>query len=260
MSAPEQHPAISRIRAALQNVSFTSGTTAVSEEALNLFYRANATDTQANVLNLAKATPEQLHGLISACDAAPFGRGNQTVMDDTYRKALKLELAQFAMPFELSQTGILTKIQNDLVDPSVAIRRGIRAEPYKLNIYDKGSFFKAHKDTPRDTSMFGSLVIIFPTEHEGGNLLLTEGDEQWDFDAPTLLQQATAPSVAWVAFYSTVVHEVLPVISGARVTLTYNLYFKSVDNSSETACSPNSKFVAIQDSLRELVDEYEDGH
>jgi hypothetical protein len=65
----------------------------------------------------------------------------------------------------------------------------IRPELYKLNIYgnfcrdvstvascltscihpEKDSFFKAHKDTPRGTDMLGSLVVIYPTAHEGGS-------------------------------------------------------------------------------------------
>ncbi|EEB96184.1 hypothetical protein MPER_04725, partial [Moniliophthora perniciosa FA553] len=176
------------------------------------FYLQNTfLSSNAESLNLASATTEQLTKLVSACDAAPFGRGAQTVMDESYRKALKLELAQFATPFDLAATGILHKIQQDLVDTDTALRRPIRAEPYKLNIYDKGAFFKAHQDTPRAENMFGSLVLVFPTPHEGGNLILTEEGQQWTFEADTM-------------------HEVQPVTSGARITLTYNPYFDNVVN------------------------------
>ena len=78
--------------------------------------------------------------------------------------------------------------------------------------------------------MFGSLVIVFPAPHEGGALKLRtqrnkEGErKEWTFDAPALLAQQTQPSVAYVAFFSDVEHEVAPVVSGHRVTLTYNLY------------------------------------
>ncbi|KAJ4500203.1 hypothetical protein C8R41DRAFT_752533 [Lentinula lateritia] len=79
-----------------------------------------------------------------------------------------LNLLQFATPFDLASTIILHSIQQDL-----ALRRMIRAEPYMPNVYDEGSFFKPHRDTPRGPNMFGSLVIIFPTTHEGGELILT---------------------------------------------------------------------------------------
>lgn len=42
-----------------------------------------------------------------------------------------------------------------------------------------GSFFKAHVDTPRSDTMFGSLVIVLPTRHEGGSLVFRHhGNEE----------------------------------------------------------------------------------
>ena len=58
-------------------------------------------------------------------------------MDETYRKALKLELSQFALPFDLGGTGILGKISQELVHSSKMLARVVRAEPYKLNIYGR---------------------------------------------------------------------------------------------------------------------------
>lgn len=42
--------------------------------------------------------------------------------------------------------------------------------PYKLLLYEKGCFFKAHQDTPRSDRHFGSLVIVPPCKHTGGDL------------------------------------------------------------------------------------------
>ncbi|KAK7040321.1 hypothetical protein VNI00_009789 [Paramarasmius palmivorus] len=256
VSGRESHPAIKRIRSAVQEFSFTSGTVKVPVEFCDLYFKPDPVKSNAESLNLANATPEQLDKLISVCDAAPFGRGAETVMDESYRKALKLELSQFATPFDLAATGILHKIQQDLVDTDATLRRLIRAEPYKLNIYDKGAFFKQHKDTPRAENMFGSLVLVFPTAHEGGSLILTEKDQEWSFDAPKLLfgSTPTSPEVAYVAFYSDITHEVKPVTSGARVTLTYNLYFDKVGNSVKNVSDISvAKYSAVKEALRELL-------
>ncbi len=86
-------------------------------------------------LNLASATDDELSHLISSCDAAPFGRGTETVLDDAYRKAHKLDVSQFSTVFELASTPILNKISQDLVDMEVSIKRAVRAERYKLNVY-----------------------------------------------------------------------------------------------------------------------------
>ena len=72
--------------------------------------------------------------------------------------------------------------------------------------------------------MLGSLVIIYPTRHEGGELVLRHKDREWKFDAKSLTASRSSPSLAYVAFYSDIDHEVLKVTSGRRVTITYNLY------------------------------------
>jgi hypothetical protein len=76
--------------------------------------------------------------------------------------------------------------------------------------------------------MFGSLVIVLPTNHEGGSLNFQHRGREYTFDsakAVALQENTTSPQVAYVAFYSDVEHEVSIVKSGYRVTLTYNLYW-----------------------------------
>ena len=89
----------------------------------------------------------------------------------------------------------------------------------------EGAFFKPHQDTPRGQDMFGSLVVVMPTPHEGGQLVLRHNGEEWTFDAAALLSGKAPNTLAYIAFFSDVEHEVLPVASGYRVTLTYNLYY-----------------------------------
>jgi len=88
---------------------------------------------------------------------------------------------------------------------------------------DKGCFFKSHKDTPRSEDMIASLVIVFPTAHEGGSLILRQGEKELDFNSGQELSGSES-KVAYVAFFSDTDHEVTEVTSGHRVTLTYNLY------------------------------------
>ena len=75
--------------------------------------------------------------------------------------------------------------------------------------------------------MFGSLVVVFPTFHEGGDLLLRHRGREWIFNSGKALAGAANDqlSIGYVAFFSDIEHEVAPVTSGYRVTLTYNLYF-----------------------------------
>lgn len=83
----------------------------------------------------------------------------------------------------------------------------------------QGGFFKSHVDTPGGADMFGSLVVCLPVQHTGGALRISHGGR-------TVLHDwgpRSADTIQWAAFYSDCEHEVLPVESGARVTLTYSL-------------------------------------
>jgi hypothetical protein len=69
------------------------------------------------------------------------------------------------------------------------------------------------------------LVIAFPTPHEGGALVFRHAEKEWTLDSGALLGKQMSPHIAYATFFSDVEHEVLPVISGHRVTITYNLYW-----------------------------------
>ncbi|KZV60961.1 hypothetical protein PENSPDRAFT_759717 [Peniophora sp. CONT] len=167
---------------------------------------------------------EQLNTLAEACSVAPFGRGSQAVVDDTYRRAGKLDLPNFAIPFEPEGTALGAGIRECVLGGAES-GRPVRFELYKLNVYGECGFFKARKDTPRGGAMFGSLVLVYPTVHSGGALVFRHRGEEWTFNSAAAVYQDGSPALAYAAFYSDVEHEVLPVTSGYRVTITYNLHF-----------------------------------
>lgn len=103
----------------------------------------------------------------------------------------------------------------------MSIGSSIRAELYKLNVYATGGHFKSHVDTPHSGEMFGSLVVSLPSQFAGGTLVTRHQGRQVMFD------WSSSPSAQWAAFFGDVEHEVLPVTSGYRVTLTYRLYHTS---------------------------------
>ncbi|KAJ7596076.1 hypothetical protein C8J56DRAFT_1012248 [Mycena floridula] len=193
-------------------------------------------------IDLSNPSDEDLEALSQACQPASFGRGNQDVMDESYRKAGKLDSSQFSLPFDLHKSGIMDRVVATLLQDG----KSLRTELYKLNVYGKGSFFKAHKDTPRGDDMIGSLVVVFSTAHEGGNLILRHKDQEYNFDSSKECAAIKAPSIGYIAFYSDIEHEVIPVTSGYRVTLTYNLYV-------EKALSPLAKTEKTDEILKSSI-------
>lgn len=222
---------------------YCSGTLPVSPQQLVLYYGA------AGRVDLSNSTPEDLDRLSDACQPATFGVNREDVYDESYRKAGKLDIPNFAPSFDIGSTGLVDIVRDALLDGEDDQRR-IKAEMYKLNVYGKDSFFKAHKDTPRGETMFGSLVVVFPTPHQGGEFVLRQDGHEWVVDfAKMISDSAEKPCVGYIAFFSDVEHEVRIVTAGHRVTLTYNLYFIPEKQASPVISSP----APYEQRLRELL-------
>jgi hypothetical protein len=126
-------------------------------------------------------------------------------------------------------------------------------------------FFKAHRDTPASTDMFGSLIFCLPTEFTGGELIIRSPDlttsvtHDWGSTSNIRLAAADNTStsrshggLAWAAMYSDCEHEIKPVATGHRVTLTYNLYQPSRGGrSSSQDDSTLAEFEAAASAARE---------
>ena len=118
---------------------------------------------------------------------------------------------------------------------------------------EPGSFFKPHVDTPRGENMFGSLVIVFPTVHEGGSLVLRDAGKEWVVDAAHDIKQNPNQCVAFIAFYGDVEHEVLPITSGYRVTMTYNLYYERAPSIAYVRTNIDEVYRTLKAAFEEML-------
>ncbi|TDL25169.1 hypothetical protein BD410DRAFT_743915 [Rickenella mellea] len=229
--------------------AWCNGTWSFSPQDLKLFFEH---DNRASSMLFPSATEEQLNELANACHPAKFGTGDVDVLEETYRKAVKMDVSNFSLNMNPERSGLVEAVKLQLL--GLDDQRDIRLEPYKLNVYGKGSFFKIHKDTPRGDKMFASLVIVLPTLHNGGALMLSHQDETTIFDSGKMLQSNSPGVVAYVAFFSDVDHEVQEVTFGHRVTITYNLYFKTTESATTppnggSEDSRETRFKAVLKSL-----------
>ncbi|KAJ7659231.1 hypothetical protein DFH06DRAFT_1327061 [Mycena polygramma] len=208
-------------------------------------------------IDLSKATGDELKELAAGCQKATFGVDQPDTLDETYRKAGKLDLDRFATRLDVFASGLLEAITPDILQgQAFDAEKYVRADIYKLNVYGPGSFFKAHRDTPRGEDMIGSLVVVFPTDHAGGELTLEHAGTTWTFDSAAQLSATPDPAVAYVAFYSDVTHAVEPVRTGYRVTLTYNLFLADRGTGTappQRAAPPPEQ--AFESALRTLLED-----
>ena len=86
--------------------------------------------------------------LLKDCQPASFGRGGEDVMDETYRKARKLDEAAFCTNFDPYALGIVETAAQALVLNNRMQKNethGIQAEFYKLNVGKTTAFSQRPK-------------------------------------------------------------------------------------------------------------------
>lgn len=161
--------------------------------------------------------PLQAEQLISYGDAAPFGRGEATIIDQSVRRSWQIGPGGVHIGgrhWEATLAAIVARAGEGL-----GISDPVDAMFYKLLIYDEGSFFVGHRDTEKVPGMFATLLVALPSRFEGGDLIIRHQGRQIQID----LHNHDPAEAAFAAFYADCVHEVLPVTQGYRLTLVYNL-------------------------------------
>ncbi|THC96695.1 hypothetical protein EYZ11_003850 [Aspergillus tanneri] len=163
---------------------------------------------------------EDAREMIQSCHMSPYGKGTETLVNESVRKSWQLDANQFSLQNPKWHT--LVRVSVDKAVTGLGLQANpleVKAELYKLLIYEEGAFFLPHQDSEKVDGMFGTLVISLPSKHEGGDVIASHKDERLTFE--------TAPNsefgFSWAAWYADVTHEVKPVTSGYRIVLVYNL-------------------------------------
>ena len=260
MTFPDPPPdGLEGVRAALEQARrpfFCTGTIPLdSTNPISILFRnkGNSDPATFTAVQFPLKSDDDIKPLLDASHQALFGRGDQNVLDPSYRKALVLHKGDFGVhptgSLEPHGLGILTSISETLLESSVLTgrdagpkiesnipwdwergvvsgrdytsergekrRSSIIARLDKLNVYSEGDFFKGHVDTPSSEEMFGTLLINLPVEHEGGQLTIKEPLRGNGHEEFTT-EWGKASGFEWVAFFSDCEHEVLPVTRGHR--------------------------------------------
>ncbi len=165
--------------------------------------------------------PVQAEQLIAVAERAPYGRGEETIVDTAVRRTWQIAPGRVRIGGK-HWTGALKAILARVAD-GLGTDQAIAAEFYKLLVYDQGSFFVSHRDTEKVPGMFATLVIVLPSVSTGGALLVRHKEREVRLD----LKSDELSEASFAAFYADCVHEVLPVTAGCRLTLVYNLVRRS---------------------------------
>jgi hypothetical protein len=154
--------------------------------------------------------------LIAVARPAMFGRGEETLADTSVRDTWELTPDQLTLGgpgWTALLDSALEQFRDELGLPRTS---RLRTEPHSMLIYGKGQFFLPHQDSEKDDAMVGTLVVSLPSAHTGGELIIDHAGESTTY-------RASKEELTLVAFYADCRHQVTPVKSGYRATLTFNL-------------------------------------
>jgi hypothetical protein len=146
---------------------------------------------------------------------ARFGRGEETLTDRTIRDTWEIPKELVSVEWA-SRLGLGPELEAVREELGLTEHCRLTAELHSLLVYQKGQFFLPHQDSEKDDAMIATLVVTLPSAHTGGELVVHHLGEATTY-------RGSKTRVSLVAFYADCRHEVRPVTSGHRITLTYNL-------------------------------------
>src|SRR5271170_6828190 len=108
----------------------------------------------------------QAEKIIEQCEQAPFGRGEETIVDTDVRNVWQIspEALEITNP---QWDAIIASACKDVAKQLGLFESKVDFELYKVLVYAKGSFFQEHRDTEKIPNMFATMVVNLPSTHEG---------------------------------------------------------------------------------------------
>ncbi|PYI11058.1 hypothetical protein BO78DRAFT_448688 [Aspergillus sclerotiicarbonarius CBS 121057] len=121
-------------------------------------------------------SPEDAKAIIRSCHPSPDGKGSW-----------ELDPSQFALQNPQWEAEVGQFVNKAVAGLGIiANPADVKAELYKLLIYEEGAFSRPHQDSENANGMLGTLAVYLPSKHEGGNVIASHRDARTQFKtAPT---------------------------------------------------------------------------
>ena len=142
---------------------------------------------------------------------------------------------QYAVRKSVEQLGVLGGESN------------VRADFHKMLLYEGDGTSSTEHENRTVSGRFGTLVIVLPSEHEGGQVVVRLGNQKCALSIP----EPREFSYSYMAWYADADYFVEPICSGSRLALTYDLIHQSGEMKAARPSSILNDTTAFPDSALE---------
>ncbi|KAJ0393993.1 hypothetical protein P43SY_009878 [Pythium insidiosum] len=166
--------------------------------------------------------------VIEQCRLAPYGHGEKTLVNTAVRHTWELDAAQLTIG-NADWHRLIDEIKDECIQALgvTTPASDVHAKLYKMLVYQRGGKFDVHQDSEKEPGMFATLVVVLPGYYDGGALVVYPPRRKGEPYTWHGRHRHGLKTLHYAAFYADCEHQVLPVTSGNRLCLTYNLVVSS---------------------------------
>ena len=171
----------------------------------------------------ANLSTKAIRALIKEGHLASFGWRDQTIVDTRVRNVWEIPSRKIKFNkknFNKIIGPALKRIQTDL---GLDEAGELTADLHNLLIYEPGQFFSMHQDSEKSDGMLATMTVTLPLPYSGGALIVEQQGDRKTFNPPRI----ESDQLSVIAFYADCYHEVKPIKTGHKISLTFNLYFNA---------------------------------
>ncbi|KAL8967453.1 MAG: hypothetical protein Q9183_002912 [Haloplaca sp. 2 TL-2023] len=135
--------------------------------------------------------------IVKISRAAPIREGDQKLVDQSVPRTWELDPSQFE--FRNPQWSKTVQYAVSKTVDQLGVLGGessVRADLHKLLLYEEGDCSKMHRHTEKAPGTFATLVIMLPSEHQGGDVVVQFGKEKRTLSSPES-NEFTYSFLAW---------------------------------------------------------------
>ena len=114
--------------------------------------------------------PVQAEHLKAVAAPAPYGRGEETIIDPAVRRCWQIGPEQVRIGGKHWPDTLAAVVRQAAL--GLGVDEPVTASFYKALIYERGSFFVGHRDSEKQPGMFATLLLTLPSQFTGGELLI----------------------------------------------------------------------------------------